>query len=922
MDIVNYIVKNQLPSHQDFTTLKAKALAYIQTHIGSEWTNFNPSDPGITILDQFCYALTELGYCTDFSIQDILTNANGQIDFKDQFYQPSEIFTTAPCNINDYKKYLIDEIENIVNVEIVCYGSNLPLFSRVYQVYLYINPDITDVDERSAICREVYYYLNKSRNLGELFNMPVALQPVICQISGKIELQQHTEPYDVLLKLQDKIRSFIFSNVNQQGYNTLNALGYNAAEIFDGPNLANGWILNESLTNKKNSVQAVDLVPVIDSVKDVISISGLQLYQNGKTTQTLESDINQIIAVDVLGSYQSKKLVLTCSGKELAFDAFGPLKLNDDNFEETTAVLNKEDKSKLPKSNFRDINTYYSIQNTFPAQYGIGTDTIEDSNPVQVAQSRQLKGYLTLFDQILANQFSQLANVSKLFSFKNSLSGAPSDEASFYALKDKYEQEHLQYPVPYQMFAPSYFYQSLYSVPHIKPLLKDNKTFDFGYANDSSVESKEKSWLEYQQDPYNPYIFGLMKIMEQENINLDRRNHLLDHLLARHGESPKVIDAFIDDTVYTGEKRKDQIIVKSLYLQNLGSLSYNRQKAYNFISASKIHTDASGILDVSLPKIKEKHFQFINENTTDFIFKSEQINKKEKLHAADYTNFSGIELKMSLLFGLKNIYSNFINAKLEVLRNSTLNPLNRNEYLSVQESLWFTEKRNGTVVIETVLLLKQLQFDLEIIKPNQVNYSFYNIQNIDFEAVSNLNYLLNTSSQSVLDSEFEQGYLSFADSRFPFSFGSMPLENLRDYTQTSQSDYLFRIKIVSGDGNITLDSRVFRKNMLFLFPDFIPALQTAEFKKRLKQFLKASLPVNISTECLFVNSTQLEEFIPKYMYWHESLRHKSLLLPIYAKEETAALTTAAKTAMANPSETALNLINSITSILESRNGRN
>ena len=76
MDTVNYIVKDQLPLHQDFTALKEKALGYIQSHIGYEWTNFNPSDPGITILDQICYALTELGYCTDFSIPDILTNSN------------------------------------------------------------------------------------------------------------------------------------------------------------------------------------------------------------------------------------------------------------------------------------------------------------------------------------------------------------------------------------------------------------------------------------------------------------------------------------------------------------------------------------------------------------------------------------------------------------------------------------------------------------------------------------------------------------------------------------------------------------------------------------------------------------------------------------------------------------------------------
>ena len=55
----------------------------------------------------------------------------------------------------------------------------------------------------------------------------------------------------------------------------------------------------------------------------------------------------------------------------------------------------------------------------------------------QKANSRQLKGYLTLFDQVLANQFSQLSNVHNLFSFKNSVTGTPSDRIALYSSIDK-----------------------------------------------------------------------------------------------------------------------------------------------------------------------------------------------------------------------------------------------------------------------------------------------------------------------------------------------------------------------------------------------------------------------------------------------------------------------------------------------------
>ena len=919
MDTINHISKKQLPSYQDFNFLKREALDYIQNHIGNEWTNFNPSDPGITILDQVCYALTELGYCTDFSIPDILTDAKGKIQIEDQFYLPYKILTTSPYTLNDYKKYLIDGNENIYNVNILVYNSNTFPLNRVYQVYLYINPNINDANEVKNICKSAFYYLNKSRNLGELFNLPLALQPQNCRIAGKIEIKKEVDQYTVLLELQDKIRAFIFAKPAQSSYETLKAAGHNAAEIYDGPYLKNGWILNESLVDKTDSIRAIDLIPVIESVKGIVSVSGLQLYQEEKIVSVLQAKVNQILAIDILGSYQNKNLILSQNGKDLPFDAFGPLQITADTFAKTTTNLTIQPSLKLPKTSFRDINTYYSIQNTFPQQYGIGDDKIEDdSQPIQVAQSRQLKGYLTLFDQILANQFSQLANVPKLFSFTNSVCGAPSDEENFYAVKDKHQQDHLEYPVPYRMFSPSYFYQSLYTIPHIKPLLKDNKTFDYSFVPEIKEELKEKSWFDYQQDPYNPYIFGMMKLIEEEDVNLDRRNNLLDHLLARHGESPKVIDALIDDTIYTGDKRKDQLILKSLYLQNLELLSYNRQKAYNFLSASRLTEKTTGNIDVSLPVIKQKHFAFINENTSDFIFRSEQINKKEKLSKPNFNDFSGLELKLNLLFGLRNMYSNFISSQFDAQQSSTENQLNA--YKTIQKTFWLKEKRNGSILIETVLLLNPLKFNLEIIKENQVNHTSYTIEKIDFQTISNLNYVLNTTNELTLDNELQQGYLVFSDVKYPFVTNSIETINQDDYTKSKLSNYAFRITISTENNSITIDSAVFRKNILLIFPNFIPELQTPEFKKRLKQFLKISLPANVSCECLFLSIQELEVFIPNYVKWHDSLRYKNELIPADTGQNNPAINM--QTAVTSPAEIAMNMIHSLTTILETKNGRN
>ncbi|MGB8195356.1 MAG: hypothetical protein WCF67_25715, partial [Chitinophagaceae bacterium] len=178
MNTPAYILDVPLPKSQDFRKLKEEGLEYIQQCSGNAWTNLNPSDPGITILDQLCFALTELGYCNDFELNDMLTDADGKLELKDQFYQPEEILTTAPVTINDYRKYLKDGIEEVNNAVIVPLTKNTTGPRYIYQCYLLIDPSIVDPQLIDNICRSAFFHLNKSRNLGELFLMPLALQPV------------------------------------------------------------------------------------------------------------------------------------------------------------------------------------------------------------------------------------------------------------------------------------------------------------------------------------------------------------------------------------------------------------------------------------------------------------------------------------------------------------------------------------------------------------------------------------------------------------------------------------------------------------------------------------------------------------------------------------------------------------------------
>ncbi|GAB2808500.1 hypothetical protein [Ferruginibacter profundus] len=701
-----YISDTALPVNQDFRALKNEGLALIQQYGSSKWTNLNPGDPGVTILDQLCYALTELGYCNDFDIKDILTGPNGKLETANQFFLPQQILTTSPVTIDDYCKYLIDGITGIDNVVIepvsVAEFFNIP----AYKVYLHINSK--DRMNSTAICNAAFFYLNQSRNIGELFLFPEALTPVEFGISGNIEIERDADEYTVLQQVTEKINNYIFPKVMPAGYYSLSATDADTDKTWNGPLLNNGYILTEALGTKKDHIRAIDMAPLVMQVAGVTAVNQLSFFILPYVIlQELRCAKQEILTLNAVRSatgnqpLQVKKggHAITLRAEEMIFSPAPGNAVSDINL-----VYGKALQATAPAGAFRDINTYYSVQNTFPAIFATGPDgTAPDASTFQVAQARQLKGYLTLFDQVLANQFSQLANISRLFSFKNALTGAPSDFAALMNMKSPYEREHETIPVPYMSFAPTYFYQSLYSVPGIKPLLKNNDAFNYSYSEETKSEAEYHSWKAYTQDPYNAYMSSLMRLMQNADTDLERRNNILDHLLARHGESPLVIDTYICDSVYSGNALKDKVIIKSLFLQNYALLSYNRQKSCNFLSADKL----SGWREETNPEshqINNGYDELLSEgNTIDFIFNSGKINEAEKISPADIVNYAAVELKLSLLFALKIRYQEFILQNFEKAKSdvSTDNEL--------RQARWLITQMRGCIMIETALLISCLQ---------------------------------------------------------------------------------------------------------------------------------------------------------------------------------------------------------------------
>ncbi len=98
------IPKNPVyPPSIDWALLRREGIKHIERLGSACWTDFNAHDPGITMLEVLCYALTDLGYRSNFSAADLFSVGEGQHFFTAQYVLPND-----PVTALDLRRVLID----------------------------------------------------------------------------------------------------------------------------------------------------------------------------------------------------------------------------------------------------------------------------------------------------------------------------------------------------------------------------------------------------------------------------------------------------------------------------------------------------------------------------------------------------------------------------------------------------------------------------------------------------------------------------------------------------------------------------------------------------------------------------------------------------------------------------------------------
>jgi hypothetical protein len=125
---------NPLQPAEDYVALRKQGFKDIEKTGSDHWTEYNNSDPGITILEAVSYAVTDLAYRTGFEIKDLLAPEQLTPDtWKEIFYTARKILHNSPLTLNDYRKIIID-VKGVRNAWVEP--------SKNYEVPLWINYNI------------------------------------------------------------------------------------------------------------------------------------------------------------------------------------------------------------------------------------------------------------------------------------------------------------------------------------------------------------------------------------------------------------------------------------------------------------------------------------------------------------------------------------------------------------------------------------------------------------------------------------------------------------------------------------------------------------------------------------------------------------------------------------------------------------
>ena len=280
------ILKNkEYPKSMDFAFLKREGIEMLQKLSGKIWTDYNLHDPGITILENLCFALTELGYKTNFNIEDLFFHKDIENrSFLETFFEAADILPPSPTTIFDYRKVLIDHVSNLKNAWLVPMKQSTlgTKIDGLYEVLILAKENANPLE----LVDEVKKVMTANRNIGEDVENIRVLEPEPIIIQANINITANSIGEDTIAKILSNVSELIAPTIPLYNIDELRDRAYTYEEIFSMPVPKNGFVLDEDLEKSSfansNKIFKSDIIRIITEIEGVEEVTNLSLIINGE----------------------------------------------------------------------------------------------------------------------------------------------------------------------------------------------------------------------------------------------------------------------------------------------------------------------------------------------------------------------------------------------------------------------------------------------------------------------------------------------------------------------------------------------------------------------------------------------------------------------------------------------------------------
>lgn len=411
-----------------FIYLRRQGIEHIQQASGQLWTDYNVHDPGITILEHLCYGLTDLNYQADRDVADFLTEENGGIDFENlALLPPEDVLPCRPITILDYRKAILDAVPEIRDIWI----SELDI-SRIRGLYILTVSGDTKIMEseqtQKLTAEKIIRAFRKIRNLCEDIDVITFVEQAKCKLKASIEIEGSRMPTDILGEVYRVADARISPQIEFRSYESEQEAGLDLEEIYDGPHTSRGHIRDDEFTKTDEELRIADIVNDLKNIEGIKHIRSLYLAVEKEDTAPIRYDdsvprkegntllhLHIPTADDEIGVQLLKgQRLLHIPIDDLEARCFGKQDMRNMPFSSNSA---RRWISGAPKGKYFDFKYYHSIQKHFPPRYGIGEHGLPaHASRAEQAKALQLKAYLLLFEQIMANHAANLQHLKAFFS--------------------------------------------------------------------------------------------------------------------------------------------------------------------------------------------------------------------------------------------------------------------------------------------------------------------------------------------------------------------------------------------------------------------------------------------------------------------------------------------------------------------------